>query len=130
MAILASSEALPSVTRALSARFEEIAPKIGFLRGFFPDAEPKNTEELMWNVTRTTETVANSVARGEIGNLNEFEKGTDKWVLPPMYREYFAVNQWKVYKRVHGDPMVDSGYVKVYLNQAAQHMRDVVQSAG
>lgn len=115
------------MTRALSARFDELAPTPRFLRGFFPDADPKPTSELMWAVTRTTETVAESVARGELGNRNEIAKGTEKWVLPPMMREYFDISQWKLYDRIFASTQVSDGYVNAFMNQVEMSMKKCLE---
>lgn len=122
MATISSSQAMPILTKALSAIYSDmVAPKT-FLRSFFKERFDA-TFYLSWQVERFKEKVAKSVPKGSEGNRNRFGNSTEKVVEPPMFREYFDITKLDGYDRIFGSTAIDSGQLALFLNRVREKMQ-------
>jgi hypothetical protein len=88
-------------TNAVVAVFREQVMPTAFFGSFFRRTSSK-TKYVSIEVKRGTEKIAVDVIRGAIGKMNKSTRSTEKQILPPLYSEYFNLNELDVYDRAIG----------------------------
>lgn len=93
-------EARGLFTKELSTVFNERPRPTGFIRSFFKTKE-NSSRYVSIEVQRGSETIAVDVLRGDKGNLNTFNRSTEK-IYEPYYRnERFNATELDVYDAIH-----------------------------
>jgi hypothetical protein len=82
------TDALPLFTNEIVAKYSDVQKPKSFGRSFFTEVE---TASKLASVIaeRGLNLVASDVARGSRGNLNVFDKSTEKLTMPPYFNEFF-----------------------------------------
>ncbi len=88
-------------SKTLARVYREDVSAGKFLMSFFP-ANMNFTRYVSIEVERDNEIAATDIVRGTEGNYNKAEKFTEHIYEPPMYWEYFAVNEMRLYDTVIG----------------------------
>lgn len=83
-------------TKSIVDVYSDDMPVTSFLSSFFPNKETMS-KEISIAVERNKELVAVDVSRYSDGNRNTFDLQTEKVILPPIYDEFFNVNEHKLY---------------------------------
>lgn len=83
-------------TKKLVARFADNISPTAFGMSFFKQVEA-DTLEVSVEVQRSGEPIAIDLPRGANGNVNTFDKSTEKLFIPPYYAEEFFANHLSVY---------------------------------
>jgi len=91
------------------AEYLEITPApTAFLKSFFK-TKTTSALEIGIEVKRHGEPIAVDVLRGTTGNMNSWNKSTQKLIIPPFFDERFALNQLDGYDRIFGEAQEVSG---------------------
>jgi len=109
-------------TKTLVGTYKErIRPK-AFLRSFFKDVPPVPSLEISIEVQRGFEKVAVDVTRGSDGNLNGFNRSTEKIIIPPYFREYFPLTSLQFYDRLYGATSITDAAFTALINDTTIKM--------
>ena len=79
-----------------------------FLKGFFK-TKTTSAKNVSIEVRRNGEPIAVDVLRGTQGNLNRWDKSTEKIITPPYFDERFFLNELDGYDRIFGGQQEISG---------------------
>ena len=125
MAAIPVSQARAEFTQMLVAVYKERVKPTSFLRSFFPTVESLE-RYISIEVQRGSERVAVDVLRSSEGNLNTFERSTEKVIDPPYHREYFNITDLRLYDRLIGSGSIDAGVYTALLQEGAEKMAMLV----
>lgn len=88
-------------TKYLSETLELKPSPTSFLKSLFK-TKTTSALEISIEVKRHGEPIAVDVLRGTSGNINAWNKSTEKLIIPPFFDERFSLNQLDGYDRIFG----------------------------
>lgn len=115
-----------SATKKMLRKFEQTITPSMALSGMFqsPAENFYNSETVEIDIEREDEDIAIAVQDLSAGyRNNSWDDYTNKKFKPPVFKEKFALNSWKLLKRQAGDhPFEDPAYVASALQQFTKYM--------
>jgi hypothetical protein len=131
MPTISTITARAEFTNALVTAYKERTAPTNFLRSFFRNVE-KSTNSISIAVQRGTEKIAVDVERGTNGNLNKFNRSTEKIFVPPYYSEFFNINELDVYNTLFTQQDIEISIFADFLTEVVEKMailQDTIERA-
>jgi len=118
-----ASEVRGLFTKYLVEKLEITPSPTGFLKSFFK-TKTTSAKNVSIEVKRHGEPIAVDVMRGAEGNMNRWDKSTEKIYTPPYFNEGFILNELDGYDRIFGMSNEVSGdQFAMVLDEAAQKIQ-------